>query len=104
MLVLLEEHYKQKPIIYATEKSYELYLSNDYKEYDIWIRNVVSKPKIYDKRPWTFWQYTNRERLKGYNGKDKYIDVNVFNGNAQEFSAYLENKTYKITANQEENP
>ncbi len=99
MLVLLEEHYNQKPIIYATEKSYELYLSNDYKEYDIWIRNVISKPKISDDRVWTFWQYTNREKLKGYNGKEKYIDVNVFNGSSQEFSAYLENKAYKITAN-----
>ncbi len=104
MLVLLEEHYNQKPIIYATEKSYELYLSNDYKEYDIWIRNVISKPKLPDNRTWTFWQYTNRERLKGYNGKEKYIDVNVFNGRPQEFSAYLENKAYKTTANEGENP
>lgn len=99
MLVSLEEHYNQKPIIYATEKSYELYLSNDYKEYDIWIRNVISKPKMPDERVWTFWQYTNRERLKGYNGKEKYIDVNVFNGSHLEFSVYLENKAYKTPAN-----
>ena len=100
MLVLLEEHYNQKPIIYATEKSYELYLSNDYKEYDIWIRNVFSKPKLYDERSWTFWQYTNRKKLKGYNGTEKYIDVNVFNGSSQEFSAYLENNAYKSTPNE----
>lgn len=104
MLVLLEEHYNQKPIIYATEKSYELYLSNDYKEYDIWIRNVISKPEINDGTAWTFWQYTNRERLKGYNGKEKYIDVNVFNGSPQEFSVYLENKAYKATTSEAEKP
>lgn len=104
MLVLLEEHYNQRPIIYATEKSYELYLSNDYKEYDIWIRNVISKPKLYDDREWTFWQYTDRKRLKGYSGKEKYIDVNVFNGNVQEFSVYLENNTYKKATNEGEKP
>lgn len=98
MLILLEEHYNQKPIIYATEKSYELYLSNDYKEYDIWIRNVISKPELSDNGMWTFWQYTNRERFEGYNGKEKYIDVNVFNGSAKEFSAYLDNNTYKTPA------
>ena len=104
MLVLLEEHYNQKPIIYATEKSYELYLSNDYKEYDIWIRNVISKPKLSDNRMWTFWQYTNRERFEGYNGKEKYIDVNIFNGSSEEYSAYLDNNTYKTPARACSNP
>lgn len=95
MLVLLEEHYNQKPLIYATEKSYRLYLSDDYEEYDIWIRNVLSKPELSDGRAWTFWQYTDREKLDGYNGKEKYIDVNVFFGSSEEFSAYLANNSYK---------
>ncbi len=96
MLILLEEHYHQKPIIYATDKSYELYLSNDYEEYDIWIRNVISKPKLSDNRSWTFWQFTNRDRLNGYNGKEKYIDVNVFHGDREEYDAYLKKNTYRI--------
>lgn len=95
MLIRLEEHYGQKPIIYATEKSYKLFISGDYNEYDIWIRNVISKPRISDKRDWTFWQWTNRKKLKGYQGKEKYIDVNVFNGSREEFNAYLNNNTYK---------
>ena len=95
MLDLLEKHYNQKPIIYATEKSYELYLSNDYEEYDIWIRNVISKPKLSDNREWVFWQYTNRDKLDGYKGKEKYIDVNVFNGNINEYTEYIKNRTYK---------
>ncbi len=94
MLSLLEAHYGQKPIIYATEKSYDLYLSDGYGDYDIWIRNVISKPKLADGRDWTFWQYTNRETLDGYKGKEKYIDVNVFYGDAKEFAAYLRNRTY----------
>ncbi len=98
MLELLEEHYGQKPIIYATEKSYKLYLSNDYEEYDIWIRNVISKPKLSDNRSWTFWQYTNRGKLDGYNGKEKFIDMNVFNGTKEEYISYLQSRTYKNPA------
>jgi len=91
----LEEHYNQKPIIYATEKSYEYYLSDDYKDYDIWIRNVITKPNLSDGRSWTFWQYTNREKLKGYSGREEYIDMNVFCGTKAEFETYLKANTYK---------
>jgi len=96
MLNLLEEHYGQKPVIYATEKSYELFLAGDYEEYDIWIRNVISKPELSDDRAWTFWQYTNRESFEGYNGDEKYIDVNVFNGSLEEYNSYLKDNTYKV--------
>lgn len=88
LLEQLEEHYSLKPIIYATQKSYSMYLSDNYGEYDIWIRNVISSPSLDDRRNWTFWQFTNRERLDGYNGKEKYIDVNVFNGTADGFDDY----------------
>lgn len=95
MLSILEEHYGQKPIIYATETSYELYLSGDYAEYDIWIRNVITRPRMSDGRRWTFWQYTNRERLDGYNGDEKHIDVNVFNGGLEGYQEYLNKNSYK---------
>lgn len=88
MLSALEEHYGLKPIIYATEKSYDRYLSEEYEEYDIWIRNVISKPDLSDGREWTFWQFTNREKLQGYNGQEKYIDGNVFHGSKEEFLLY----------------
>ena len=88
MLDALEEHYGLKPIIYATEKSYELYLSNGYENYDIWIRNVITSPKLTDNRLWTFWQFTNRGRLDGYVGEERFIDINIFNGNKEEFNEY----------------
>ena len=94
MLEILEDRYGQKPIIYATELSYSLYLSNDYDEYPIWIRNVITTPSLSDNRSWTFWQYTNREKLRGYHGKEKYIDMNVFNGSEQEFNEYISNHGY----------
>lgn len=88
MLSALEAHYGLKPILYATEESYECYLVGAYEEYDIWIRNVIAKPHLSDNRAWTFWQYTNRGSLDGYAGEEPFIDINVFCGTAEEFSRY----------------
>lgn len=85
----LEVHYKLKPIIYATNKSYSLFISGAYEDYDIWIRDVITTPHLSDGREWTFWQYTNRMRLKGYKGKEEYIDMNVFEGSETAFSNYV---------------
>ena len=84
---MLKNHYGVKPIIYTTENVYDLYIKEDFADYELCIRNVISKPSknITD---WKFWQYTNREVLKGYNGDEKYIDVNVFDGSIKDFSEY----------------
>ena len=88
MLDILEAYYGLKPIIYATEESYELYLADGFDDYDIWIRNVISRPKLSDKREWTFWQYTNRGKLKGYNGEERFIDINVYSKDINAFNDY----------------
>lgn len=88
LLMMLEEYYNKKPIIYATKQSYDLYISNDFENYDIWIRDVFTNPSLSDGRKWTFWQYTNREKLKGYEGVEKYIDMNVYYGTKEEFLEY----------------
>lgn len=89
LLDQLENHYGKKPIIYATEKSYDLYIADEFQEYDIWIRGVYQKPTLSDNREWTFWQYTNREVLEGYEGTETYIDMNVFNGTSQQWKQYI---------------
>jgi hypothetical protein len=38
----------------------------------------------------TFRQHPNRHRLKGYDGMEKYIDMNVFRGKADELRKYGE--------------
>lgn len=88
MVDALREHYGLSPIIYATEKSYRLYISGNFDDCDIWIRSVYSAPSLSDGRNWTFWQYSNRHILNGYQGKEKFIDMNVFNGTSADFSAY----------------
>lgn len=88
LLKTLEKHYHMKPILYVTKETYEQYIKNSYLEYDIWFRNIISLPNPSDERNWTFWQYSNRGRLKGYQGKEKFIDKNVFFGTKEQFENY----------------
>lgn len=85
----LEKHYRKKPIIYATQKSYELYIKGAYQSNPIWIRDIIKTPTLPDKRNWTFWQYSPRKILKGYSGEEKYIDMNVFNGTKSDFENFV---------------
>lgn len=88
LLNALEDAYGKRPVIYATEKSYRLYISGVFDEYDIWIRNVYTPPLMPRGREWTFWQYTDTARLEGYSGEEPCIDRNVFCGTAEEFVLY----------------
>jgi len=85
-LTVTEEYYGIKPIIYTTSKWYNKLIKDSFPDYDIWIRSVYSKPN--KDVEWTFWQYSNRMRLGGYDGEEKYIDMNVFCGSAEEFAGY----------------
>ena len=95
MLYTLEAHYGLKPIIYVTEDTYEEYIVGEYVDYDIWIRNVKTKPHLSDDRAWTLWQYTNRERLDGYSGEEEFIDMNVFAGSENDWHEYVKANTYQ---------
>lgn len=87
MIYQIESYYQTIPVIYATEEIWERYLKGHFDDYPIWIRNVFTKPKIQE--TWTFWQYTNRARLKGYSGEEEYIDLNVFYGKKDEWEQWL---------------
>ena len=88
LLEALEAEYGRVPIIYATHESYNLFLKKDFEKYDIWIRDIFTCPTLSDAREWTFWQYTNRGHMEGYQGVEKFIDINVFAGTVEEFENY----------------
>ena len=79
----VEEAYGMRPVIYATYESWELYIENQFDEYPLWIRDIWKQPGT--SVDWTFWQYTNRGRLKGFTGKESYVDLNVFKGSCEEW-------------------
>ncbi|MCI8474728.1 MAG: glycosyl hydrolase family 25 [Oscillospiraceae bacterium] len=81
LLAGLEEYYGQKPILYATYRSYRLYLEEGYEEYPLWITRPLFAP--IDKN-WAFWQYSHSAHLSGYEGREEHIDLNVFQGTLEE--------------------
>ncbi|TKC14931.1 glycoside hydrolase family 25 protein [Robertmurraya kyonggiensis] len=88
MVKMLEEAYGKRVLLYTTNEAYDLYIKDSFEQCDIWIRDVFKVPTLSDERDWTFWQYTDREQLDGYSGKEKFIDVNVFYGNEKKFEEY----------------
>ena len=84
-LEYIENNYSMKPVIYTTEEWLPV-LQEEFDDYDLWIRKVYDKPDA--SINWTFWQYSNRHVLKGYSGAERYIDMNVFSGDEQEFHDY----------------
>lgn len=89
MLTVLEEHYQVKPVIYTTYKAYYDFIKDEFKEYPLWIRNIYFSPFINMGNNWTFWQYTDTAVLEGYEGEEKYIDRNVFNGTWEELRSFI---------------
>lgn len=87
LLQSLEDYYGVKPIIYTTPKAYYQYLlGGGYGSYPLWMRNTYYEPKM----NWTFWQYSDKGELEGYDGRQEdnleaYIDLNVYHGTAEEF-------------------
>ncbi|RKM54347.1 glycoside hydrolase family 25 [Butyrivibrio sp. X503] len=88
LIDLLEKEYGTKPVIYVSSDTYETIIQDDFKDCGLWYRSVYMKvPKDVD---WTFWQYSNRHVLRGYKGKERYIDMNIFNGTKEEFLDFYE--------------
>ena len=89
MLAALEEHYHITPVIYTTYKVYHDYIRDEFEEYPLWIRDVYCPPLFTAGEKWTFWQYTDTAVLDGYEGSEKYIDMNVFRGTREELEQLL---------------
>jgi len=77
----LEQAYRRKPILYVTRKAYRWIVADGFRDYPIWIRNMLWKPWLWG-REWTFWQYTDRGTVAGVSGA---VDLNVFAGSRAEF-------------------
>lgn len=80
LVATLREHYGVEPVIYATQAAYSRYVAGEFTASPLWIRAVYLPPRVSDGREWTFWQYSHRDRLDGYDGEESFIDMNVFRG------------------------
>ena len=93
LLDALEAYYSVKPMIYATESSYSVYIRGAFDGYPLWIRNMYFSPNIGMPGKWTFWQYDSEAKLQGYSGENEHIDLDVFYGSEKEWIKFLEEYT-----------
>jgi len=83
----LERHYGQRPIIYTTPDFYADNLQGVFLDYPFWLRSTAQHPsKVYPGRNWLFWQYSGSGLSQGVQGQ---IDLNVFNGDENDWWAWL---------------
>jgi len=83
----LEDHYGVKPIIYTTQRIFKMYIGTDYKDYQIWIVDLDNTwpETLQNGETFTFWQYSHRGMMDGYDGDETFIDMNLYNGTYTEF-------------------
>ncbi len=85
-LLVVENYYKVKPIIYTNVDFYRRFLDEDFDDYPLWVAHYVNKgkPRIY--RDWHFWQFSETGTVNGIVSK---VDFNVFNGDSTTFKELL---------------
>lgn len=77
-LTLVEEAYKQKPLLYTGTNFYNKYLQGKVNDYQMMIAQYTERePVLADERDFTLWQYTGKGRIVGVSG---YIDKSRFMG------------------------
>lgn len=75
---MMEIRYGVKPIIYTGQNFYNRFLAGQFDDYPLWLaRYDVDEPVTVCGRTYHFWQYTDRGKLPGINGR---VDRNVFMG------------------------
>lgn len=89
---LVQQKYHKRPILYVTHKFYDLYLRDKYRDSPIWISDFSYSwnqlPALSDRKSWTFWQYSERGKVKGIN---HLVDLDVFNGDNAQFKQLIGN-------------
>ena len=77
-LNMVEDAYKQKPLIYTGTNFYNKYMTGLIDNYPIMIAQYnKNEPILSDDRDITMWQYTGKGRINGING---YVDKSRFLG------------------------
>jgi lysozyme len=77
-LHLVENVYKQKPLLYTFSNFYNRFLIGKINGYKLMIAQYTKQePSLNDNRDFEMWQYTGKGHINGING---YVDKSRFMG------------------------
>ena len=82
----LYRHYGKQPIFYVSKTFYNIVLAGEFKDTPLWVREYKGKPDLKNQPEWHFWQHTSQGQISGISTA---VDLNVFNGSAQDWQAFL---------------
>jgi lysozyme len=93
-LKIVEDRFQRKPIIYTGPAFADQFIESRFGGYPLWIAHYgVREPRLPKSwKSWQFHQYTQSGTCRGIVGA---VDQNVFNGDDDEFNAYLRGITCK---------
>lgn len=78
-LDMVEDAYKQKPLLYTGTNFYNRYLCGKLGDYKLMIAQYTTQePILNDDKDFLIWQYTGKGHINGVNG---YVDKSRFMGN-----------------------
>ena len=80
----VRDFYGREPVIYAAQNFQNHYLGG-FPQPRLWFRTVVASPRVFGVSDWTFWQFTEKARVRGIDG---FVDRNVFRGSQDEFEKF----------------
>ncbi len=84
-LIIMENHYRMKPILYVNQEFYSSYFNNeDFEEYSLWISRLKDTPP--KQNNWVIWQFSHTVMIPGI---DEYVDFNTFRGSMNKFKILL---------------
>jgi len=87
-ILRVTEEFGAAPVIYVTVEAYGMYIGGALADCGMWILDTAAPPRMRYGEPWVFWQYTEKGRLNGFRGFEKFIGLIAFNGTEQEFFEY----------------
>ncbi|WP_053004269.1 GH25 family lysozyme [Flavobacterium sp. ABG] len=93
-LTLLQQKTGRKPILYTTNNTANKYLTNpEFANFYLWIAdysNSLALPTIWKSTGWILWQ-----KSASYMLDDQLNDFDVFNGDANAFSEFIQSSKIK---------
>jgi lysozyme len=82
------DQYGVRIMIYTNKNGYDKYVANRFRDASLWIC-TFDEPGSYSNYDWRIQQYSHWGNIDGITGD---VDLNVFNGNAEQWEAWVQDQ------------
>lgn len=75
------------PVIKCSSSAYDKYIRGEFSDCPIWYESLYSQPD--DDVDWTFWEYTDRNRLQSFDKTRKHLCMSVYRYDEKKFEQLI---------------